>query len=801
MSSPAALQWTSPNAETRLGVNTLVFTRGESVVVTFNRKNGSSRTIAALDSITVSIAETNGSVASVSVTATHGSDGSTTFVATFSTAQTTSLGAGSWKLQAFDDTNHELLSRADVTVFDNIELGAAPTPPISNGNLSSLAALTLVADSLLYAAGAGDVEQLTLAANTFPARSSSGHVAAKAVTDAALSVLDDTTVSAMVDTLGGASSSGTGGLVRIDSATLTGTPAAPTATTGTSTTQLATTAFVQAAVASLLKLKGDLDCGANPNYPPGTIGDYYYVTVAGKIGGASGVPVDIGDTVVCKATNAGGTQAAVGASWFVIEHNLQGALLSANNLSDVANAATAVNNLGGAASTGTGGLVRQDAPTITGYTFAATIEASGGFVVNPGGVGKTFFSSHSITSMNEGASDYAAMTYTAKTHTFVVGSLGGEITALTLNADGSASISGVTMNSGILIADSVNGNSGVIGTLTATTINGNTITVGTGTLTLTTFTVTAAGNATISGTNTGDQTSFAGMSGSLTGVGDVTGGASSMTVTAGTGNSRTLVFKTTTSGGTATTALTLNADQSANFANTVNATTFVGALSGNASTATTATNATNSAITDDSTNAYYFPTLVSANTGNLPLRVASTKFSVNPSNGWVRTENIEGRDGNAASTLYLNFAWAVSLSSQGHFSAAQSRNQQIGWFGDTGFVCEAQGLIRVTDFSTGTRDLKLRTMFSEATQTSVNGSTSGTAVFSQPEQGGSLKIVIIKMTTLLGTASYTFPTAFATTPSVVASDDAAAGIVTSKSTTACTVTGTTTSGSIMLIGY
>lgn len=59
------------------------------------------------------------------------------------------------------------------------------------------------------------------------------------------------------------------------------------------------------------------------------------------------------------------------------------------------------------------------------------------------------------------------------------------------------------------------------------------------------------------------------ITGSLTSVGDITGGASNMTITAGTGNSRTLILKTTTSGGTATTALTLGADQSATFAGTV----------------------------------------------------------------------------------------------------------------------------------------------------------------------------------------------------------------------------------------
>lgn len=61
------------------------------------------------------------------------------------------------------------------------------------------------------------------------------------------------------------------------------------------------------------------------------------------------------------------------------------------------------------------------------------------------------------------------------------------------------------------------------------------------------------------------------ISGSLTGVGNITGGASSMTITAGTGNSRTLALQSTTSGGTATTFLTGNADQS---------TTLAGNLSG-----------------------------------------------------------------------------------------------------------------------------------------------------------------------------------------------------------------------------
>lgn len=140
------------------------------------------------------------------------------------------------------------------------------------------------------------------------------------------------------------------GAAPLASPTFTGTPAAPTAASATSTTQIATTAFVQQelalAVAGLLDFKGSTDASANPNYPAASKGDTYYVSVAGKVGGASGKSVDIGDAVVASADNVGGTEASVGSSWFVLEHNLTGALLAANNLSDLASVATARTNLG-----------------------------------------------------------------------------------------------------------------------------------------------------------------------------------------------------------------------------------------------------------------------------------------------------------------------------------------------------------------------------------------------------------------------------------------------------------------------
>lgn len=109
----------------------------------------------------------------------------------------------------------------------------------------------------------------------------------------------------------------------------------------------ATKTYVDTAVTGLLDFKGSTDASGNPNYPAASKGDTYVVTVAGKVGGAAGKSVDVGDMYLATADNAGGTEAAVGASWSVLEHNLVGALLSANNLSDLANAGTARTNLGG----------------------------------------------------------------------------------------------------------------------------------------------------------------------------------------------------------------------------------------------------------------------------------------------------------------------------------------------------------------------------------------------------------------------------------------------------------------------
>lgn len=167
----------------------------------------------------------------------------------------------------------------------------------------------------------------------------------------------------------------------------------------------------------------------------------------------------------------------------------------------------------------------------------------------------------------------------------------GTVALTTSNISGSAATLTTSRN---IWGQSFNGSADVTGSLTsvgditggASSMN---IIAGTGnSRTITLKSTTSGGTATAFLTGNSDQSSTFGGNISGTGAWNIIGGAGNMTIISGTGNSRTMILQTTTSGGTATTALTLAADQSATFANTVNATTFVGALTGNSSTATSA---------------------------------------------------------------------------------------------------------------------------------------------------------------------------------------------------------------------
>lgn len=77
------------------------------------------------------------------------------------------------------------------------------------------------------------------------------------------------------------------------------------------------------AAADAMVLKGVIDCSASPNYPAADKGWTWRVSVAGKIGGASGPSVEAGDMILCLTDSTStGDHAGVGANWGIIQTNI-----------------------------------------------------------------------------------------------------------------------------------------------------------------------------------------------------------------------------------------------------------------------------------------------------------------------------------------------------------------------------------------------------------------------------------------------------------------------------------------------
>lgn len=72
----------------------------------------------------------------------------------------------------------------------------------------------------------------------------------------------------------------------------------------------------------VFEYKGVIDCSANPNYPAADAGWAWKVSVAGRIGGAGGKIVEVGDTMFCNNDGTpAGDEPTVGAYWDVIQAN------------------------------------------------------------------------------------------------------------------------------------------------------------------------------------------------------------------------------------------------------------------------------------------------------------------------------------------------------------------------------------------------------------------------------------------------------------------------------------------------
>ena len=99
------------------------------------------------------------------------------------------------------DTDGTLTANSDTKIASQKAVKTyADTKQTLDSFLTSLAALGTAANKLLYSSGANTAAELEITANTFPMRSSAGNIAAKAMTDFALTFLDDTTAAAFKTT-------------------------------------------------------------------------------------------------------------------------------------------------------------------------------------------------------------------------------------------------------------------------------------------------------------------------------------------------------------------------------------------------------------------------------------------------------------------------------------------------------------------------------------------------------------------------------------------------------------------------
>lgn len=224
-----------------------------------------------------------------------------------------------------------------------VATGAQPL----DATLTALAAANWALNAVPVGSGADTLTQMAFAVNTFLARASTGNLAAKAITDFGLSLVDDADAAAARTTLG-----------------------------------VYSQAQTDALVVGLWDDRGSYD--ASPNTYPATggsgaagailKGDIWTISVAGTLGGGA---VNIGDCVRALIDTPGQTAG----NWSVIENNLGYVPLNAAlNLSDLASAATARTNLG----LGTG-----DTPTFNGLSITGTISAGGDIAVNGGSLTTT----------------------------------------------------------------------------------------------------------------------------------------------------------------------------------------------------------------------------------------------------------------------------------------------------------------------------------------------------------------------------------------------------------------------------
>ena len=190
------------------------------------------------------------------------------------------------------------------------------------------------------------------------------------------------------------------------SAALTGTPTAPTATAGTNTTQIATTAFVQSVVdskiaaADAMIYKGTIGTGGTVTALPNThsTGWTYKVITAGTY---AGVKCNVGDMIICLTDGT----AANNAHWTVVEGNIDGAVTG-----PVSSVASNVAIFDGA----TGKVIKD-----SGFSIASNVPSGAKFTDTTYTVGTTSYSGTTKLYTSTGSNTDGTITQKVITDTFL----------------------------------------------------------------------------------------------------------------------------------------------------------------------------------------------------------------------------------------------------------------------------------------------------------------------------------------------------------------------------------------------
>lgn len=191
--------------------------------------------------------------------------------------------------------------------------------------------------------------------------------------------------------------------------------------------------------------------------------------------------------------------------------------------------------------------------------------------------------------------------------------------------------------------------------------------------------------------------------------------------------------------------------------------------------------------------------------GNLP--TTGTFIEINQTTGGTSNYlnfQINGAAPVTTDTYNGNFSSAfLNTPNYVRITANGTTGYVLGTSNDTNLSRVSAGVIAVGNGAAGNTSgaVDAAIFNSSAAQTTVSCATSGSAIFSEPLQGGSDKKVLIHLSACLGAASYTYPLAFTNTPGVFVSGSLSSSLASSISASAVTITGATSTGTLILEDY